>query len=113
MYDYQEKIKAFIQVNFVPSNAENANVKLTTNQLLQFLWNAFPIDCISDYLLVEILESLGYTQTMYVVETPVEKGTKKNKVIEIKKSLQLGWCLKSPFDLRTETVNDLSANDKD
>src|SRR5690606_32409245 len=106
MYDYPEKIKAFIQANFTPSTADNANVKLTTQQLLYFLWNAFPTDCISNYILVDILEELGYKQTMYVVETPVEKGTKKNKIIEIKKSLQLGWCLKSPFDLRTEELKE-------
>ena len=106
MYGYEIKIKESIQANFTPSNADNANLKLTTSQLLYFLWSAFPTDCISDYELVEILENLGYEQTMYVVETPVEKGTKKNKFIEIKKSLELGWCLKSPFNLRTEVLKE-------
>lgn len=88
MYDYQDKIKAFIQQNFTPATADSANVKLTTNGLLLFLWNAFPVDCISDYSLVEILEDLGYSQTMYVVTDPDTN----------KKQLTLGWCFTTPFD---------------
>lgn len=104
MYDYPDKIKAFISENFTPSTPERANVKLTTHQLLSFLFNAFPMDCITEYNLVEILEALGYTQALYVVETVHEHGKGDNKKIKIEKSLQLGWCLKSPFDLKTEEL---------
>ena len=104
MYDYKEKIQAFISENFSPSNADNSNMRLTTNAFLCFLWNAFPENCISDYDLVYILENLGYKETLYVVEKPVEKGTKKNKVIEVQKSLELGWCIKAPFNLNTEVL---------
>lgn len=89
MYDYYDKIKAFISTNFTPATPDTANVKLTTNSLLNFLWNAFPVDCISDYTLVEILENLGYSQTMYL-----GFDEEKNKP-----KLELGWCLKAPFDL--------------
>lgn len=99
MYDYYDKIKAFISANFTPATPDTANIKLTTNSLLNFLWNAFPMDCITEYNLVEILENLGYNQTMYVVETVTENGEGDKKTTTIKKSLQLGWCLKAPFDL--------------
>lgn len=89
MYDYYDKIKAFISTNFTPATPDTANVKLTTNSLLNFLWNAYPVDCISNYDLVGILESLGYSQTMYL-----GFDEEKNKP-----KLELGWCLTVPFDL--------------
>lgn len=88
MYNYEEKIKEFLQHNFTPSTALHANLKLTTNQMLCFLWNAFPKDCVSDYTLVQILEDLNYKQTMYVVEDPESNKTQ----------LTLGWCFETPFD---------------
>lgn len=88
MYDYYDKIKAFISTNFTPATPDTANVKLTTNSLLNFLWNAFPMGCITEYNLVEILENLGYSQTMYVVTNPDST----------KKQLTLGWCFETPFD---------------
>lgn len=88
MYNYEEKIKEFLQHNFTPSTAEKANVKLTTNGLLKFLWNTFPKDCISDYTLVQILEELNYKQTMYVIEDTESAKTQ----------LTLGWCFETPFD---------------
>lgn len=113
MYNYEEKIKEFLQHNFEPSTPENANMKLKTSQLLNFLWNTFPVDCISDYELVLILEELGYKEALYVVEHSINKKADNRKFIEIQKSLELGWCLKSPFDLRTETIEDLSDDDAD
>lgn len=113
MYGYEIKIKAFIQNNFEPSTPENANMKLKTSQLLCFLWNTFPVDCISDYELVEILEDLGYKEALYVVEHSTKRKADKRKFIEIRKSLELGWCLKSHFDLRTETIEDYSSDADD
>ncbi|KAA5532799.1 hypothetical protein [Paenimyroides baculatum] len=112
MYGYEIKIKEFIKNNFEPSTPENANMKMKTSQLLFFLWNTFPVDCISDYELVLILEELGYKETMYVVENSTKRKAENRKYIEIQKGLELGWCLKSPFDLRTETIEDLSEEEE-
>ena len=101
MYDYQEKIKAFLRTNFQPIDPQLANFKLSTDSLLSFLWNAFPKDCISDYQLVEILEELGYEQQLYVCEQTEEyfDGKSKKERKRVKKSLKLGWCLLSNIDL--------------
>ncbi|MFV8336446.1 hypothetical protein ACNQF7_10225 [Flavobacterium sp. RSP29] len=104
MHDYYEQIATFIKENFIPSSPENANVKLNTEQLLSFLFRTFPVDCVSDYDLNEILSSLGYLRHNYVVEYFTEVGKKKDARIEVKKSLEVGWCLKSPFDLHTEEL---------
>lgn len=106
MYNYDEKIKEFIAENFKPASAIDANVKLTTKSFLLFLWNAFPEDCISDYVLVDILEQLGYKQTMYIVEIKTVTGTKSEKKIHIEKKLTLGWCLSCSFDLEEQIVNE-------
>ena len=105
MHDYYEQISVFIKENFLPSTPENANVKLTTEQLLSFLFRTFPVDCVSDYDLNEILTSLGYTRHNYFVEYFSEVGKKKDAKIEVRKSLEVGWCLKSPFDLHTEELD--------
>lgn len=104
MLDYNDTITVFLKENFNPGTPENANVKLNTEQLLGFLFRTFPDDCISDYDLNDILISLGYYRYTYVVETYTEVGKKKDKKIEVKKSLEVGWCLKSNLDLRTEEV---------
>jgi len=104
MLDYLETIREFLIENFNPSNPESANVKLNTDQLLGFLFRTFPADCISDYDLNDILINLGYKRYTYVVESYSEVGKKKDKRIEVKKSLEVGWCLKSAFDLRTQEV---------
>lgn len=104
MLDYLETITEFINQNFEPSNPESANVKLNTDQLLDFLFRTFPVGCISDYDLNDILISLNYKRYSYVVETYKEVGKKKEKRIEVSKSLEVGWCLKTPFDLHTEEM---------
>jgi hypothetical protein len=104
MLDYLETIREFLIENFTPSNPESANVKLNTDQLLGFLFRTFPADCISDYDLNDILIELEYKRYTYVVESYSEVGKKKDKRIEVKKSLEVGWCLKSGFDLHTEEV---------
>ncbi|WP_353158440.1 hypothetical protein [Myroides odoratus] len=60
MYDYPEKIKDYLYDNFVPGTKENANLKKTTKELLNFLFRIFPFECIDDYQLVDILYELGY-----------------------------------------------------
>jgi hypothetical protein len=105
MHDYYNQISIFISENFLPSTPDNANVKFNTDQLLLFLFKTFPVDCVSDYDLNEILLSLGYMRHNYVVEYFSEVGKKNDRKIEVKKSLEVGWCLKSPFDLHTEELD--------
>lgn len=107
MYDYQEKIKSFIELNFEPEYPLLAQLKLTTDQLLCFLWSGFPKECISDYQLIDILSELGYIQQLYVVELYEEKQDDEGKkIIEVRKKLKLGWCFKSKFDLNPEIVKE-------
>jgi len=104
MLDYIATITEFLKENFNPSNPESANVKLNTDQLLDFLFRTFPDGCISDYDLNEILISLEYKRQTYVLESycEIEKG--ESTIYEIRKTLAIGWCLKSPFDLRPREV---------
>lgn len=104
MFDYLETITQFFNENFYPGNPENANVKLNSDQLLNFLFRTFPADCISDYELNDILIGLDYKRHMYTVENycEVEKGD--STIYEVKKSLEIGWCLKTDLDLRTREV---------
>lgn len=104
MLDYIETITTFLNENFNPSNPESANVKLNTDQLLNFLFRTFPVGCISDYELNEILISSGYQRHNYVIQSFREVGKKKEKRIEVSKSLEVGWCLKTPLDLHTEEI---------
>lgn len=106
MYDYDDQIKSFLQKYFETSEEVLANIKMTTGDILEFLWNAFPKDCISDYNLVEILNDLGHKQQMYVVENYHEfVDENKNKKIKITRRIELGWCFKTPFDLREEIID--------
>jgi len=106
MYDYPQQIEEFLQENFTPSVPENANVKLTTNKLLLFLFRTFPEGCINDYDLNEILLKLGYKRYTYTHEEYIEVKKEKAKVYEIHKEIVLGWCLKSELDLHIEEVTD-------
>ena len=106
MYDYPQQIKDFLSRYFTPSEEVLANVKMTTYDLLAFLWNAFPKDCISDYQLVEILNELGHQQQMYVVEHYSEfKDDDGKKKQRINKKLEVGWCFKTPFNLKEEIID--------
>lgn len=107
MLNYIEIVTEFINDNFQPSNPENANVKMSTEMLLGFLFKTFPVDCVSDYDLNEILVSLDYKRFTYVVEEHTEVGKKDNKRIEISKRIEIGWCLKSDLNLRTEEIKKL------
>ena len=107
MYDYKEKIRDFILTNFLPAYPEMANLKMTSTQFLGFIFNTFPLDCISDYDLNDIMESLGYTRFTYTVSTPIaqsEKDKKENKPVEYSHELHSGWCLVS-VSLRQKLTN--------
>lgn len=86
MYNYKDQITAFIKANFQPASIEKSNIKMTTNQLLDFLFLSFPQDCISDYDLNDIMLGLQYTRTSYIIESRNAKG----KII---KSLAQGWLM--------------------
>ena len=108
MYDYINKIVEFIKENFVPaSNAEEANVKMTSDELLNFLFKTFPEGCISDYELNEIMLKLNYKRETYTIATEVAQSKKeKESNFEIKYSYQLatGWCMNS-FVLKDKMLN--------
>ena len=91
MYNYLERIEEFIQDNFEASTPDEANMKFTTREFLNFLFQTFPNDCISDYDLNEILHQLGYKRQLYNIEHVLESFSKK----EIKYELVSGWCLYS------------------
>ena len=107
MYDYPTQIEDFIKENFEHSTPELANFKLTTQELLNFLFSVFPVDCISDYDLNDILLKLGYNRFTFVFEFKEVFFENKNEKIRISKSLKIGWCFKSHHDL-TEIVKPVS-----
>ncbi|MRX40586.1 hypothetical protein GJU43_14955 [Flavobacterium sp. LC2016-23] len=107
MLDYIETVTDFLIENFHPSNPESANIKLNTDQILNFLFRTFPAGCISDYDLNEILISLNYKRYTYVVESycEIEKG--ESTIYEIRKNLEVGWCLKTDLNLKSQEVEKL------
>ncbi|PIF32999.1 hypothetical protein CLU81_3569 [Flavobacterium sp. 9] len=104
MLDYIETITDFLIENFKPSNPESANLKLTTRDLLALLFRLFPANCISDYELNDILIELNYKRFSYVVESYCEIQKDDRTIYEIRKSLEVGWCLKTELDLKTQEV---------
>lgn len=101
MLNYREEIKDYLQANFTPSDDTLANFKQTTNDLLDFLFDVFPKNCISDYDLNDILLELGYIRYTWVEERIVKIG---DAGFEIHKRLVTGWCLKTEWSLRTEKI---------
>ena len=89
MYNFKEQIAAFIEDNFKNSTPEDANFKVTSAELLKFLFNTFPAGCIDDYELNEIMTKLKYTRHSYIA-----KGD------DDKEFLTSSWCMYS--DLITE-----------
>lgn len=67
MYDYQNQISVFIEKNFKKSSPNQANFKVTNSQLLDFLFNTFPVGCIDDYELNQIMVKLKYERHNYLV----------------------------------------------
>ena len=103
MIDATPQITAFIKANFKPSNLENATMKLTTQQLLNLLFNVFPNGSIDDYDLYQILVNLQYTPFKHILPVDVvekPKSTEDNE-IEEKGVLTIVWCLE---DLSTMKI---------
>lgn len=101
MYDYPTQIEAFIKENFNVCLPEDADLKFTSNDLLHFLFSVFPVDCISDYDLNDILIRLNYNRYTYVIES--SETDSKSNTETIRKQLCFGWCFKTNHNL-TEIV---------
>ena len=85
MFDYKEKIRDFILLNFEASTPEECNCKMN------FIFQTFPDGCISDYDLNEVLIKLGfsrYTYTIEIIEVVKKVETKRYE-------LQSAWCMNS------------------
>ncbi len=98
MYDYIQQITEFIQANFTPGTAEDATNKMTSSELLSFLFNTFPDGCISDFDLNDIMQKLDYKRTTYSVSVEIpltRKEEKENAKQKFKDELCSGWCLNS------------------
>lgn len=99
MYDYVSQISQFLQEHFVPAdNAEQSNTRLTSEQLMRFLFKTFPEGCISDYELNEIMLKLKYKRETYTIEIPIEQTKeekKSNAPIKYNYELCTGWCMNS------------------
>lgn len=95
MEDYPDQIKAFIKQFFNPALPMVADLKLSTKELLTFLFRSFPQDCITEYDLADILHELGYSQQLYTVTRIEGEGENARE----KTSLQTGWCLASYYSL--------------
>jgi hypothetical protein len=94
MFDYSEQIRDFIKLNFSPSSPDVSNFKVTSNELLNYLFNTFPNGCINDYELNDILLSLKYERLTYTVETITINEDKEGNKIENKHyHLVFGWCM--------------------
>lgn len=94
MLDYKEQIFEFIKRNFEPTYPDLANAKFTTEEFLGFLFLSFPVDCISDYELNDILLSLEYERFVYTIEIiSFEKDEDGEKVPKISHPLITGWCM--------------------
>ena len=95
MEDYPDQIKAFLNKFFKPSLPMVADLKQSTQGLLDFLFRSFPKDCITEYELVDILQELGYGQQVYTVSRIEGEGENAREI----KTLQTGWCLESYYNL--------------
>ena len=78
MFDYKEQILEFLKLNFNPSNPEEANFKVTSSELLNYLFDIYPVGCISDYDLNDILIKLEFKPYTYA---------------NTDKQLVFGWCM--------------------
>lgn len=96
MFDYKEQILEFLKLNFSPSSPEDANFKVTNNELLNYLFQIFPFDCISDYDLNEILIALKYERFSIKIDTSTSKTNKDGNVVKNQSAI-LGfcWCMHS------------------
>ena len=99
MYDYVSQISEFIEEQFVPANnAEQSNTRMSSEDLLNFLFKTFPEGCISDYELNEIMLKLNYKRETYTIEIPIEQTKKEiqsGAPIKYNYKLCSGWCMNS------------------
>lgn len=77
MIDTTKPITDFIKNNFQPSTPEHASHKLSSEEVLELLFTAFPKESIDTYELYTILTSLGYL--------PQKDSTTENQ-------LSIVWC---------------------
>ena len=104
MLNYNEQIIDFLRIHFTPTDDNRANIKWSTNQLLEFLFDVFPKNCISDYDLIEILMELGYQRFTWTEDSISKVGEGDDETFTITKSLATGWCLRTDLDLNTEEI---------
>lgn len=106
MLDYPDQVKTFLQENFSPSDDNRAKLKWSTGELMGFLFNVFPRNCISDYDLIEILSDLGYKRYTWTEDiiSQVDKNEDKEEYFTIKKRLVTGWCLWTELSLKDEEI---------
>lgn len=99
MYDYVYQISQFLQEHFVPAdNAEQSNTRLTSEELLNFLFQTFPNGCISDYELNEIMLKMKYKRETYTISIPIARTKEEiesNAPIKYNYELCTGWCMNS------------------
>lgn len=99
MYDYISQISEFLQEHFVPAdNAELSNTRLTSEELLTFLFKTFPKGCISDYELNDIMLKLKYKRETYTISIPIARTKEEiesNAPIKYNYELCTGWCMNS------------------
>jgi hypothetical protein len=96
MFDYKQQIAEFLKENFEPSNPTAANFKVNSTELLNYLFQIFPADCINDYDLNEILIGLNYKRFTYEIQSITFINDENGKEKEhINYSLCFGWCLNS------------------
>ena len=107
MFDYKDQVHKFIGENFKPSTPDEANFRVSTNQLLGYLFQTFPADCISDYELNDILLSLKYERFTYTNKTirfskPKAENEPPKEIVEY--HLCVGWCLHTDLIPKLETT---------
>lgn len=99
MYDYITQISEFLKEHFVPAdNAETANTRFTSDQLLNFLFKTFPEGCITDYELNDLMLKLNYKRETYTIATEITQSKKEkeeNAPIQFTYALCTGWCMVS------------------
>jgi hypothetical protein len=99
MYDYVSQISDFIKQNFAPAeNAQEANTRMSSEELLSFLFVTFPSGCISDYELNEIMLKLQYKRETYTIATAIPRSKKQieeNVPEKFNYELCTGWCMNS------------------
>ena len=90
MFDYKEQIRDFLKLNFSPSIPEVSNFKVTSNELLGYLFQMFPFNCIDDYDLNDILLRLDYERFAYTNQIVHNAGSENETIT---KNMVFGWCM--------------------